>query len=132
LESLIPKDMRPLSLLGPSGNPCIAPGGETGLNTARIRSFPPGLYFLQRRDATNRLEAYPMSKVDGAVMWRTGETARKGNIEVAIEPSTAGIYLGIMMAQIDVLQQNGHGWSEICNETTGRHVRVQRVDRLDG
>src|SRR5260370_37646794 len=58
-----------------------------------------------------------MSRVDGAVMWRPAETARQGTLEGAIEPATAGIYLGIMMAQIDVLQQNGHGWSEICNET---------------
>jgi ketol-acid reductoisomerase len=77
-------------------------------------------------DATNRLTTYPMSKVDGAVMWRTGETARQGNLEVAIEPATAGIYLGIMMAQIDVLQQNGHGWSEICNETI-----IEAVDSLN-
>jgi len=77
-------------------------------------------------DSTARLEAYPMSKVDGAVMWRTGETARKGNIDVRIEPPTAGIYLGVMMAQIDVLQRNGHGWSEICNETI-----IEAVDSLN-
>lgn len=77
-------------------------------------------------DATNRIATYPMSKVDGAVMWRTGETARRGNVEVAVEPSTAGIYLGIMMAQIDVLKQNGHGWSEICNETI-----IEAVDSLN-
>src|SRR5215471_5513890 len=77
-------------------------------------------------DSTARLEAYPMSKVDGAAMWRAGETARQGNIEVAIEPATAGIYLGVMMAQIDVLQRNGHGWSEICNETI-----IEAVDSLN-
>jgi ketol-acid reductoisomerase len=76
--------------------------------------------------ATARLEAYPMSKVDGAVMWRTGETARKGNIDVRIEAPTAGIYLGVMMAQIEVLQKNGHGWSEICNETI-----IEAVDSLN-
>jgi len=67
-----------------------------------------------------------MSKVDCAVMWHTGETARKGNIDVRIEPPTAGIYLGVMMAQIDVLQRNGHGWSEICNETI-----IEAVDSLN-
>ncbi len=77
-------------------------------------------------DSTDRLEAYPMSKVDGGTMWRTGETARKGNVEVRIEPTTAGIYLGIMMAQIDVLQKNGHGWSEICNESI-----IEAVDSLN-
>jgi ketol-acid reductoisomerase len=77
-------------------------------------------------DSTDRLKTYPMSKVDGAIMWRTGETARQGNVEVAIEPATAGIYLGIMMAQIDVLHRNGHGWSEICNETI-----IEAVDSLN-
>jgi len=77
-------------------------------------------------DSTARLEAYPMSKVDGALMWRTGESARQGNIAVAIEPTTAGVYLGIMMAQIDVLHKNGHGWSEICNETI-----IEAVDSLN-
>jgi ketol-acid reductoisomerase len=77
-------------------------------------------------DSTARLEAFPMSKVDGAVMWRTGETARYGNIDVRIEPPTAGIYLGVMMAQIDVLERNGHGWSEICNETI-----IEAVDSLN-
>jgi ketol-acid reductoisomerase len=77
-------------------------------------------------DSTARLATYPMSKVDGAVMWRAGETARQGNLDVRIEPATAGIYLGIMMAQIDVLQRNGHGWSEICNETI-----IEAVDSLN-
>ncbi len=77
-------------------------------------------------DSTARLETYPMSKVDGAVMWRTGETARQGNLEVPVEPTTAGVYLGIMMAQIDVLHRNGHGWSEICNETI-----IEAVDSLN-
>jgi ketol-acid reductoisomerase len=31
-----------------------------------------------------------------------------------------------MMAQIDVLQKNGHGWSEICNETI-----IEAVDSLN-
>lgn len=61
-------------------------------------------------DSTARFEVDQMSKVDSALMWRTGETTRKGNIDVRVEPSTAGIYLGVMMAQIDVLQKNGHAW----------------------
>jgi len=68
-------------------------------------------------DQTAALETYGWTKVDGSTMWRTGETARKGNIEVPLEPKTAGAYLGIMMAQVDVLRKNGHGWSEICNES---------------
>src|SRR5260221_6612101 len=67
-----------------------------------------------------------MSKLYGAGMWRPGEPARPGNLDGAIEPATAGIYLCIMMAQIDVLQRNGHGWSEICNETI-----IEAVDSLN-
>lgn len=69
-------------------------------------------------DQTAALEIYGWTKVDGSPMWRTGEAARKKtNIEVPLEPKTAGAYLGIMMAQVDVLRHNGHGWSEICNES---------------
>jgi ketol-acid reductoisomerase len=68
-------------------------------------------------DQTAALDTYGWTKVDGSTMWRTGETARKGNIEVPLEPTTAGVYLGIMMAQVEALRRNGHGWSEICNES---------------
>src|SRR5260370_32976684 len=67
-----------------------------------------------------------MSEGAGAGMGGTGETGGRGNLKGGVEPSTAGIYLGIMMAQIDVLQQNGHGWSEICNETI-----IEAVDSLN-
>jgi ketol-acid reductoisomerase len=68
-------------------------------------------------DQTAALETFGWNKVDGSTMWRTGETARKGNLKVSIDPKTAGAYVGIMMAQVDVLLKNGHGWSEICNES---------------
>lgn len=68
-------------------------------------------------DATARLEQYPWTKVDGTSMWRTGETARQGNVKVSLDARTAGVYLGVMLAQIDVLREKGHGWSEICNES---------------
>ena len=77
-------------------------------------------------DATKRLARNPMSKVDGTPMWRTGEKVRKMNPETAMNPTTAGVYLGVMMAQIDVLYENGHGWSEICNETI-----IEAVDSLN-
>src|SRR5262249_37625540 len=63
-------------------------------------------------DATNRIATYPMSKVDGAVMWRTGETARRGNVEVAVETATPRIFFRVMMGQIDVLKQKGPCWGE--------------------
>lgn len=77
-------------------------------------------------DATARLKEYPFSKVDGAPMWRVGEAVRKSKSGAPISPLTAGVYLGIMMAQIDILNENGHGWSEICNETI-----IEAVDSLN-
>lgn len=35
----------------------------------------------------------------------------------AINPITAGIYIGAIMAQIDILIENGHSFSEIVNES---------------
>lgn len=77
-------------------------------------------------DATARLKKYPMSKVDGTPMWRTGEKTRKEKPEAQVDPTTAGVYLGIMMAQIDVLRENGHVWNEICNESI-----IEAVDSLN-
>lgn len=68
-------------------------------------------------EATRRLKNYPMSKVDGAPMWRTGAKMRGSKITVPIDATTAGVYLGIMMAQIELLRTKGHSWSEICNES---------------
>lgn len=77
-------------------------------------------------DSTNRLKRYPMSKVDGTPMWRTGEKTRREKPEAQVDPTTAGVYLGIMMAQIDVLWENGHAWNEICNESI-----IEAVDSLN-
>lgn len=76
--------------------------------------------------ATARLEHYPFSRVDGTPMWRVGEIVRKSKSTAPINPITAGVYLGIMMAQVDVLHENGHGWSEVCNETI-----IEAVDSLN-
>lgn len=77
-------------------------------------------------DATARLKKYPFSKVDGTPMWRVGETVRASKTGAPIHPLTAGVYLGIMMAQVDILLLNKHGWSEICNETI-----IEAVDSLN-
>ena len=77
-------------------------------------------------DQTSALAVDGWSKVDGSDMWRIGESARQGNIEVPLDPITSGVYLGVMMAQVDVLQENGHGWSEICNESI-----IEAVDSLN-
>lgn len=77
-------------------------------------------------DDTARLKTYPWTKVAGSQMWRTGEVARKGNVEAPLDATTSGVYLGVMLAQIDVLRKNGHGWSEICNESI-----IECVDSLN-
>lgn len=77
-------------------------------------------------DATDRLAEYPFSKVDGTPMWRAGEEVRRSGCETEIDPITAGVYLGIMLAQVDILRENDHGWSEVCNETI-----IEAVDSLN-
>ena len=39
---------------------------------------------------------------------------------------TAGMYLAIMMAQIDLLLENGHAYSEVANESI-----IEAVDSLN-
>lgn len=68
-------------------------------------------------DDTRSVEEYGWTTVDATKMWRTGETARLRNVEVPLDARTAGAYLGIMLAQVEVLRKNGHCWSETINET---------------
>ncbi|HYF97001.1 MAG TPA: ketol-acid reductoisomerase [Patescibacteria group bacterium] len=72
----------------------------------------------------------PMTQVDGTDMWRVGERmrqSRKGEeTEVEIDPTVAGIYVAGMMAQVDVLRENGHQWSEVVNESV-----IEAVDSLN-
>lgn len=78
-------------------------------------------------DATDRLSEYPFSNVGGTQMWHDGASVRDGgSCDVAINSITAGVYLGIMLAQVEILLKNGHGWSEICNETI-----IEAVDSLN-
>ncbi|HEX8993846.1 MAG TPA: ketol-acid reductoisomerase [Candidatus Paceibacterota bacterium] len=77
-------------------------------------------------DATKRLSQYPFSKVEGSPMWRVGKEVREKKRIADINPLTAGIYLGIMLAQVDTLRENGHSWSEVCNESI-----IEAVDSLN-
>ena len=69
--------------------------------------------------AGKRLEATPMGKIDGTEMWEVGKTVRanREKTNTPVEASTAGLYIAMMMAQVDVLRENGHSWSEIANES---------------
>lgn len=58
-----------------------------------------------------------------------GEKVRAGREFSApgpLHPFTAGVYIAVMMAQIDVLRKKGHSYSEICNESI-----IEAVDSLN-
>jgi ketol-acid reductoisomerase len=69
----------------------------------------------------------PMPEIDGSRMWRVGADVRAGRDPEAtpIDPTTAGIFCGAMMAQVDVFRAEGHPWSEIANESI-----IELVDSL--
>ncbi|MFN8459499.1 MAG: ketol-acid reductoisomerase [Anaerolineae bacterium] len=78
--------------------------------------------------ANKRFKQYPMGKIDGTEMWQVGEKvrAKRDPNKIPINPVTAGIYIATMMAQVDVLKENGHPFSEIANETI-----IEAVDSLN-
>lgn len=75
-----------------------------------------------------RLARYPMSTIDQTEMWRVGATVRqhRSEADIPLDPFTAGVYVGTMMAQVDLLQENGHPLSEIANESV-----IEAVDSLN-
>jgi ketol-acid reductoisomerase len=77
--------------------------------------------------AGDRLDEFPIGKIDGTYTWAVGEKVRASRVEekIPLNPTTAGIYIAVMMAQIDVLKRNGHSYSEIVNESV-----IEAVDSL--
>lgn len=78
--------------------------------------------------AKERHARYPMGKIDATEMWQvgTGVRARRGSFATPIHPVTAGVYLATMMAQVDLLREKGHPFSEIANESI-----IEAVDSLN-
>ncbi len=78
--------------------------------------------------ATRRHGTYPMGKIDTTDMWAVGEKVRaeSGRNYVPVNPDTAGVYLACMMAQVDLLKDRGHPYSEIVNESI-----IEAVDSLN-
>lgn len=78
--------------------------------------------------SSNRLSTYPMGKIEGSPMWQVGQKVRaeRKDDELPIHPVTAGVYLATMMAQVDVLKEHGHPYSEIANESI-----IEAVDSLN-
>lgn len=75
------------------------------------------------------LPAFPMGKIDQTRMWRVGERVRAlrpaGDLG-PLYPFTAGVYVALMMAQIEILKKKGHSYSEIVNESV-----IEAVDSLN-
>ncbi|MFD8723526.1 ketol-acid reductoisomerase [Streptomyces sp. NPDC059629] len=79
--------------------------------------------------AGKRLGRFPMGKIDQAEMWRVGQDVRARRAvdgEVPLDPFTAGVFCGVMMAQVDLLLEQGHPYSEIANESV-----IEAVDSLN-
>ncbi|MEE9384939.1 MAG: hypothetical protein V3V08_16160 [Nannocystaceae bacterium] len=78
--------------------------------------------------AGRRMEHFPMGKIDGTLMWRVGQKVRAARNEskIPLNPTTAGVYCAVMMAQIDVLWDHDHPFSEIANESV-----IEAVDSLN-
>jgi ketol-acid reductoisomerase len=78
--------------------------------------------------AGRRLDRFPMGRIDQADMWRAGEVARQDRDDDALplDPFTAGIFCGVMMAQIDTFIEQGHPYSEIANESV-----IEATDSLN-
>jgi ketol-acid reductoisomerase len=77
--------------------------------------------------ASTRLERFPMTEIDGSRMWAVGRDVRARRDELAadLDPLTVGVFCGAMMAQVDLLAERGHPWSEIANESI-----IEAVDSL--
>ncbi|XP_022147921.1 ketol-acid reductoisomerase, chloroplastic [Momordica charantia] len=75
------------------------------------------------------LPAFPMGKIDQTRMWKVGERVRQvrpaGDLG-PLHPFTAGVYVALMMAQIEILRKKGHSYSEIINESV-----IESVDSLN-
>ena len=78
--------------------------------------------------AGERLKKQPMGKIDGTETWRTGEKVRAERVEddIPLHPFTAGVYIATMMAQVDILLDKGHPYSEVANESV-----IEAVDSLN-
>ncbi len=78
--------------------------------------------------AGDRFARFPMGIIDNTRMWQVGKDVRAARVEskIPINPFTAGVYIATMMAQIDLLNEKGHAYSEIVNESV-----IEAVDSLN-
>jgi ketol-acid reductoisomerase len=77
-------------------------------------------------DAGARLAHAPMAPLEGTAMWEVGKAARqRRDADAFFDAETAGAFVATMIAQVDVLRDRGHSWSEIANESV-----IEAVDSL--
>jgi ketol-acid reductoisomerase len=78
--------------------------------------------------AGERLKKQPMGKIDGTETWKIGAAvrAKRDEAKTPVNPFTAGVYIATMMAQIDILLDHGHPYSEAANESV-----IESVDSLN-
>ncbi len=71
---------------------------------------------------------FPIGEIDGTRMWEVGKEVRDRRVEdeIPINAFTAGVYCATMIAQVDILADKGHTYSEICNESV-----IECVDSLN-
>ena len=78
--------------------------------------------------AGSRHDRLPMGKIDGTDLWKIGEKvrAKRDGKNAPNDPITAGVYIACIMAQVDVLREKGHSFSEVVNESI-----IEAVDSLN-
>lgn len=78
-------------------------------------------------NAVARHDRLPMGKLDGTLTWKVGEQVRaKRDGNFVMNPFTCGTFCAMMMAQIDLLIEKGHCYSEVANESV-----IEAVDSLN-
>ena len=78
---------------------------------------------------TDRLADEPMDTIDRTPMWGVGERVRgqrSADNPPPLDTLTAAVYSAVMVAQVDLLGQKGHVYSEIVNESV-----IEAVDSLN-
>ncbi len=78
--------------------------------------------------AGERLKKCPMNTIDSTAMWQVGKNvrARRGERPIPIDAFSAGVYVAVLMSQVDLLLERGHAYSEVVNESI-----IEAVDSLN-
>jgi ketol-acid reductoisomerase len=79
----------------------------------------------------NDFDRFPLGLIGGSELWMVGEKVRaarttKDPYARPIDPTAAGVYTACIVAQCDLLMQEGHCYSEVANESI-----IEAVDSLN-